>query len=62
VLGGVGDVVYEIVKFRRPCRYELHVQCVPPECNSKIQDQPYQSAWQSLTAAACVIFWIEVGL
>jgi hypothetical protein len=36
----VGDVVYEIVKFRRPCRYELHlVQCVPPECNSEIKDQ-----------------------
>ena len=59
----VGDVVYEIVKCRWPCRYELLVQCVPPpECNSKIKDQPYSSARQSLTAAACVIFWIEVGL
>jgi hypothetical protein len=37
----VGDVVYEIVKFRRPCRYELLVQYVPPECNSKVKDQLY---------------------
>jgi hypothetical protein len=32
-------VVYEIVKFRWPCRYELFVQCVPPEFNSRIKDQ-----------------------
>jgi hypothetical protein len=36
----VGDVVYQIVKFRWPCRYELHlVQCLPPECNSKSKYQ-----------------------
>jgi hypothetical protein len=34
----MGDLFYEIVKFRWPCRYEL-LQCVPPECNSKSKDE-----------------------